>query len=297
MPNIVQPSEAVNSKPETWLGNTGFYVKGAQSLDWGMKNRLARIFSPESRKTVMMAIDHGYFEGPITGLEQVDLSIAPLLAHVDALMLTRGMLRTSVPPVFRQSIVLRASAGPSILKELSNEHLAVDVQEAIRLNVAALAVGAFIGSECETQTVHNLTRLVDLASPYGIPVLAVTAVNEGTPHDATFFRMACRICAELGAHIVKTYYVPRGFERVTGSCPIPVVIAGGEKVSEVEALTMVHRALADGAAGVDMGRNIFQSKAPVAFVRALRAVVHEGERPVNAYDLYCSLKDGQASRD
>jgi putative autoinducer-2 (AI-2) aldolase len=257
-----------------------------------MKNRLARIFSPKSGRTLMMAIDHGYFEGPVTGLEQVDLSVGPLLSHVDALMLTRGMLRTSVSPSFRRSVVLRASAGPSILKELSNEHLALDIQEAIRLNAVALAVGAFIGSEFETQTILNLTRMVDLASPNGIPVLAVTATtDEDTPRDSKFFRMACRICAELGAQFVKTYYTAQGFETVTSSCPIPVVIAGGGKVPELEALTMAHRALGEGAAGVDMGRNIFQSEAPLAFVQALRAVVHDGEPPASAYKLYCSLKE------
>jgi putative autoinducer-2 (AI-2) aldolase len=303
-PNQTEDEVADNSQPAeerildggACLESAGFYIKGAESLDWGMKNRLARIFSPKSRKTLMMAIDHGYFEGPIAGLEQVDLSVAPLLSHVDALMLTRGMLRTSVPPQFRQNVVLRASAGPSILKELSNEHLAVDIQEAIRLNAAALAVGAFIGSEFETQTVHNLTRLVDLASPYGIPVLAVTATDEETPHDARYFRMACRICAELGAQFVKTYYVTQGFETVTTSCPIPVVIAGGKKVSELEALTMAHRALGDGAAGVDMGRNIFQAEAPLAFVQALRAVVHEGQSPAETYSLYCSLRESAARR-
>jgi len=291
-----QPSEVRTHSAGVCTESAGFYIRGAESLDWGMKNRLARIFSPRSRKTLMMAVDHGYFEGPIAGLEQIDLSVVPLLSHVDALMLTRGMLRTSVPPQFRQSVVLRASAGPSILKELSNEHLAVDIQEAIRLNAAALAVGAFIGSEFETQTVHNLTQLVDLASPYGIPVLAVTAIDEGTAHDARYFRMACRICAELGAQFVKTYYVAHGFETVTASCPIPVVIAGGEKVSELDALTMAHRALGDGAAGVDMGRNIFQAQAPLAFVQALRVVVHEGEPPAKAYELYCSLKDGNGSQ-
>jgi len=294
MADSLRASETRTVKAEAVLESQGFFIKGAESLDWGMKNRLARIFSPKSGKAVMMAIDHGYFEGPITGLEQVDSSIAPLLAHVDALMLTRGMLRTSVPPLFRQSIVLRASAGPSILKELSNEHLALDIQEAIRLNAAALAVGAFFGSEHETQTVLNLTRMVDLASSYGIPVLAVTAVEEEKPREAKYFRMACRICAELGAQFVKTYYVPEGFETVTASCPIPVVIAGGEKVTESEALAKAHRALQDGAAGVDMGRNIFQADAPLAFLRALRAVVHEGESPAAAYDLYCSLKKGHA---
>jgi 3-hydroxy-5-phosphonooxypentane-2,4-dione thiolase len=283
--------EAKGVETEGYLEKRGFFVKGADSLDWGMKNRLARIFSPQSRKTVMMAIDHGYFEGPISGLERVDLSIVPVLSYVDALMLTRGILRACIPPVSNQSVVLRASAGPSILKELSNERIAVSLQDAIRLNAAALAVGVFIGSEFETQTVHNLTRMLDLAIPCGIPVLAVTATDEETSHDARYFRMACRICAELGAHFVKTYYVEQGFETVTASCPVPVVIAGGKKVPEVEALAMAHSALQDGAAGVDMGRNIFQAEAPAAFVQALRAVVHNGETPTKAYDLYRSLKE------
>ena len=283
---------AKDVKTEGCSENRGLFVKGAESLDWGMKNRLARIFSPQSRKTVMMAIDHGYFEGPVSGLERVDLATVPVLTYVDAIMLTRGILRTCIPPVSNQSVVLRASAGPSVLRELSNERIAVSLQDAIRLNAAALAVGVFIGSEFETQTVHNLTRMLDLAIPCGIPVLAVTAVDEETPHDARYFRMACRICAELGAHFVKTYYVEQGFETVTASCPVPVVIAGGKKVPEMQALTMAHSALQDGAAGVDMGRNIFQAEAPAAFVQALRAVVHNGATPAGAYDLYRSLKEG-----
>lgn len=286
-----QINEVKSSKEESCIARSGFFVKGAESLDWGMKNRLAQIFSPASRKTLMMAIDHGYFEGPIAGLEQVDLSIVPFLEHVDALMLTRGMLRTSIPPIFSKSIVLRASAGPSVLKELSNECLAADIRDALRLNAASLAVSVFIGSDFETQTVHNLTRMVDLAVPYGIPVLAVTATHEETSHDARYFRMACRICAELGAHFVKTYYVAQGFEKVTASCPVPVVIAGGKKIPEIDALAIAHRALLDGAAGVDMGRNIFQAEAPGPFVQALRAVVHRGETPAKAYDLYRSLKE------
>jgi 3-hydroxy-5-phosphonooxypentane-2,4-dione thiolase len=291
MADVTYIREAKSPDAGASLEQRGFFLKGAESLDWGMKNRLAGIFSPRSQRTVMMAIDHGYFEGPITGLERVDLSIVPVLPHVDALMLTRGILRASIPPAFNQSVVLRASAGPSVLKELSNEHLAVNLQDAIRLNAAALAVGVFIGSEFETQTVRNLTRMLDLAIPCGIPVLAVTATDEETPRDARYFRMACRICAELGAHFVKTYYVEHDFETVTACCPVPVVIAGGEKVPELDALTMAHSALRDGAAGVDMGRNIFQAEAPAAFVQALRAIVHNNETPTRAYDLYRSLKD------
>jgi 3-hydroxy-5-phosphonooxypentane-2,4-dione thiolase len=178
----------------------------------------------------------------------------------------------------------------SVLRELSNERIAVNLQDGIRLNAAALAVGVFIGSEFETRTVHNLTRMLDLAIPCGIPVLAVTATDEETPHDARCFRMACRICAELGAHFVKTYYVEQSFEKVTASCPVPVVIAGGKKVPEMEALAMAHSALQDGAAGVDMGRNILRAEAPAAFVQALWAVVQNGETPTKAYDLYRSLK-------
>jgi putative autoinducer-2 (AI-2) aldolase len=239
----------------------------------------------------MLAIDHGYFQGPTTGLERVDVTIVPLAPYADALMLTRGILRTTIPSSFNKGIVLRASGGPSILKELSNEQIAVDIEDAIRLNVAALAVQVFIGGEFETQSIHNMTRLVDIGSRYGIPVLGVTAVGKDMKRDAKYFRLACRICAELGAHFVKTYYVPEGFETVTASCPVPVVMAGGKKLAELEALEMAYRALSEGAAGVDMGRNIFQSDAPAAMIQAVRSVVHENAKPAKALDLYQALKN------
>ncbi|NWG13952.1 MAG: 3-hydroxy-5-phosphonooxypentane-2,4-dione thiolase [Acidobacteria bacterium] len=267
-----------------------FFLKGSNSLDWGMQNRLSRIFSPASGKTVMLAIDHGYFQGPTTGLERVDVKIVPLLPHADALMLTRGILRTCIPSSFGRGIVLRASGGPSILKELSNEEIAVDMEDALRLNVAAVAVQVFIGGEFETRTVHNMTRLVDLGNRYGIAVLGVTAVGKEMVRDAKYLRLACRICAELGAHVVKTYYVAEGFETVTASCPVPVVMAGGKKLPELEALKMARRAVAEGAAGVDMGRNIFQSEAPAAMIQAVRKVVHENATPEAAYQYYLSLK-------
>jgi putative autoinducer-2 (AI-2) aldolase len=267
-----------------------FYVRGASQLDWGMQNRLARIFRPESGRTVMLAIDHGYFQGPTSGLERVDVTIVPLLGHADALMCTRGILRTTIPASFARGVVLRASGGPSILKELSNEQIAVDVEDAARLNVAALAVQVFIGGEFETQSVHNLTRLVDAGMRYGIPVLGVTAVGKEMVRDARYFRLACRICAELGAQFVKTYYVADGFETVTASCPVPIVMAGGKKLPERDALTMAYRAVSEGAAGVDMGRNIFQSDAPLAMIQAVNKVVHESMRPEQAYELYLTLK-------
>jgi putative autoinducer-2 (AI-2) aldolase len=270
--------------------NRPFFVKGAGALDWGMQNRFSKIFDPGSGRAVMLAIDHGYFQGPTTGLERVDVNIVPLLQYCDALMLTRGMVRTTIPPTFTRGIVLRASGGPSILKELSNEEIAVDIEDAVRLNVAALAVQVFVGGEFETQSIRNMTRLVDLGNRHGIPVFAVTAVGKNMVRDAKYFRLACRICAELGAQFVKTYYVPEGFETVVASCPVPLVMAGGKKLPEIEALTMAHNAIDQGAAGVDMGRNIFQSDAPAAMLQAVRKVVHEKMKPKQALELYQSLK-------
>ena len=267
-----------------------FFLKGCNSVDWGMKNRLSKIFDPASGKTVMLAIDHGYFQGPTTGLERVDVTILPLLPYADTLMLTRGILRTIIPPTFSKGIVLRASGGPSILSDLSNERIAIDIDEAIRLNVAAMAVQVFIGGTMETQSVHNMTRLVDMGNRYGIPTLGVTAVGKDMARDAKYMRLACRIIAELGVTYVKTYYVPEAFDTVAASCPVPIVIAGGKKLPELDALTMAYNAIQEGAAGVDMGRNIFQSESPVAMIKAIRKVVHEREKPKAAYDYFLTEK-------
>ena len=267
-----------------------FFLKGSNSLDWGTKNRLSNIFNPDTGRTVMLAIDHGYFQGPTTGLERIDVNILPLLPYSDTLMLTRGILRSIVPPTYTRGIVMRSSGGPSILKELSNEQLAVDIEDVIRLNCSAMAVQVHIGGEFETQTVHNLTRLVDIGNRYGIPTLAVTAVGRQMVRDAKYMRLASRICAELGASYVKTYYVPEGFETVTASCPVPIVIAGGKKLPELDALKMASNAIQQGAAGVDMGRNIFQSDAPVTMIQAVRKVVHEGETPEHAHEYFLSMK-------
>jgi putative autoinducer-2 (AI-2) aldolase len=269
----------------------GFFLKGAGSLDWGMKNRLARVFNPDSGRTVMLAVDHGYFQGPTTGLERIDLGIVPLVPHCDALFCTRGILRSVVPPAAQRPMVLRASGGPSILKELSNEQIAMDMEDAVRLNAAGIGIQVFIGGEFETRSVHNMTRLVDMGLRYGMPVMAVTAVGRDMVRDAKYFRLACRICAELGAQYVKTYYVPEGFDTVTSSCPVPIVMAGGKKIAELDALTMAYNAVQEGAAGVDMGRNIFQSDAPAAMIRAVREAVHNNMKPKDALDLYNTLKN------
>ena len=237
--------------------NEAFFLKGSNSYDWGMKNRLARIFNPASGKTVMLAFDHGYFQGPTTGLERVDVSILPLAPYADALMLTRGILRSIIPPSTNKAVVMRASGGPSILKELSNEYTAVDMEDAVRMNCSAVAVQVFVGGEFETQSVRNLTSLVDAGMRVGMPVLGVTAVGKDLARDAKYMRLATRICAELGATFVKTYYVEEDFDTVTAACPVPIVIAGGKKLPEKDALQMARNAIDRGAGGVDMGRNIF----------------------------------------
>ncbi len=273
----------------------GFFLKGSNSLDWGMKNRLARIFSPESGRTVMLAIDHGYFQGPTTGLERIDINILPLAPYADSLMLTRGILRSIVPPSTQKPIVLRASGGTSILKELSDEQIAISIDEAVRLNAAAMAVQVFIGGENETQSVYNMTRLVDMGNRHGIPTLGVTAVGTDMVRDAKYIRLAARICAELGASYVKTYYVEDGFDTVTASCPVPIVIAGGKKLPEADALQLAYSAVQEGAAGVDMGRNIFQAENPPAMIQAVRKVVHEGFKPHEAYQYYQTFKEKQTA--
>ncbi len=272
--------------PDVPMNASAFFVRGSNALDWGMQNRLARIFSPKSGRTVMLAFDHGYFQGPTTGLERIDLSIVPLAPYADALMVTRGALRSSIPPACDKPVVLRCTGGQSILKELSNELVAVDIEDAVRLNAAAMAVQVYIGGVHEHESIRNLTRVVDSGNRFGIPTLGVTGVGKDLVRDAKYLGLATRITAEMGAHFVKTYYTECGFENVAAGCPVPVVVAGGKKLPELDALTMAYRAVQEGAAGVDMGRNIFQAEAPQAMIRAVRAVVHDNEPPERAFELY-----------
>jgi putative autoinducer-2 (AI-2) aldolase len=268
-----------------------FFLKGSNNLDWGLKNRLAKIFNPQSGRTVMLAFDHGYFLGPTSGLERVDLSIVPLTPYADTLMCTRGILRTCIPPTYTGGIVVRASGGPSILRELSDEEIAMSIDEAIRLNAAAMAVQVFVGGAHETKSIHNMTRLVDVGNRYGIATLGVTAVGKEMVRDAKYMRLATRMCAELGATYVKTYYVEDGFDTVAAACPVPIVIAGGKKIPELDALKLAYDAVQEGAAGVDMGRNIFQAEHPFAMIQAVRKVVHENTKPKQAYDYYLTLRN------
>ncbi|RTY56987.1 3-hydroxy-5-phosphonooxypentane-2,4-dione thiolase [Pantoea sp. YU22] len=263
-----------------------FFLKGSGALDWGMQSRLARIFNPASGRTVMLAFDHGYFQGPTTGLERIDLNIAPLFEYTDVLMCTRGILRSVVPAAVNKPVVLRASGGNSILTELSNETVAVAIEDALRLNVSAMAAQVYIGSEHEHQSIKNIIQLVDQGTRYGMPTMAVTGVGKDMVRDQRYFSLATRIAAEMGAHIIKTYYVDSGFERVAAGCPVPIVIAGGKKLPEREALEMCFQAIDQGASGVDMGRNIFQSESPIAMLKAVQAVVHDNASVDHAYQLF-----------
>lgn len=261
-------------------------------MDWGMKNRMSRIFKPQDNRTVMLAVDHGYFLGPVSKLEEPKKTIEPLLPYTDALMLTRGVLRNCVSSAVNVPMVLRVSGGNSIVgKALSNEGITVSMKDAVRLNVAAVALSIYIGTNHEHQTLLNLAKLIDEGEEYGIPVLAVTAIGkELEKRDAKYLSLCCRIAAELGAHMVKTYYC-EDFEKVVKSCPVPLVIAGGPKLNtELDALELAYNAIQCGAKGVDMGRNIWQSEHPVAMIKAIRAIVHENASVKKAQGIFNDTK-------
>ncbi|MBS7251842.1 MAG: 3-hydroxy-5-phosphonooxypentane-2,4-dione thiolase [Candidatus Freyarchaeota archaeon] len=259
-------------------------------MDWGMKNRLSRIINPKTGHTVMLAVDHGYFQGPTSGLERPGEVITPLLPWADAVMLTRGVLRNTIDATISNPVVLRVSGGTSVLKDdLSNEDITTSMRDAVRLNAAAVALSIFVGAPNEKQTLVNLARLVDEGEEFGMPVLAVTAVGRDMVRDARYLGLASRIAAELGASIVKTYYC-ENFGKVVEGCPVPIVIAGGKKIPEPDALKLAYNAIQEGAVGVDMGRNIFQSEDPVAMIQAVRSIVQEGYTPDEALELFNSLK-------
>jgi len=264
-----------------------FHLKGSSHLDWGMKNRLSRIIKPDTGRTVMLAVDHGYFQGPTSGLEVMEETLKPLIPHADCLMLTRGILRTSVPPGAQVPIVLRVSGGNSVVgdDDLSNETWNVSAEECLRLNAAGMAFSIYVGAPHQHQTIAAFSDLVDAGYDVGVPLVAVTAVGRDMVRDTRYLSLASRMAAEMGANIVKTYYCDN-FERVTSTCPVPIVMAGGKKLPELEALTMAYKAVSEGAVGVDMGRNIFQSDCPVAMIKAVRAVVHYNEKPEAALKIY-----------
>lgn len=269
------------------FGNTkSFYVKGANNLDWGMKKHLANIFDEKSGNAVLFAFDHGYFMGSVSGLERLDLLIPKFAPHVDVLMCTRGALRSCVPPIGHKAIALRVSSGSSMLNEdLSHEVVAVNIEDAIRCNADCMAVQGFIGADGQLQSIDNLSKVINAGLKYSIPTMGVVAVGKDMERTDRYFKLATRILAELGANMIKTYYC-ENFEQVVAACPVPIVVAGGKKLPEKEALTLAYHAISEGAHGLDMGRNIFQSLHPVEMAEAIRKVVHEKATDKEAYEFY-----------
>lgn len=271
--------------------NPPFFLKGMNHIDWGMQDRLARIFNPKSGRTVMLAFDHGYIMGSTTGLERLDVVIPELAPEVDCLMGTRGAIRACVPPTFNKGIALRCSAGSSVLDDdMSFEVTAVDIKDAIRMNASCMAIQTFIGAPGQKDSIANLCRTIDAGNEYGIPTLGVIAVGKQMERTTRFFLLATRMVAEFGAQIIKTYYCD-DFEKVVAACPAPIVIAGGKKLPEAEALQMAYRAISEGACGVDMGRNIFQAENPRAMAQAIHKVVHDNFTGPQAYQFYCDVKN------
>jgi len=264
-------------------------------MDWGKKNRLSQLIQKDGH-CLFLPIDHGYFQGPTTKLEKPGETVKPLLPYCDAIFVTRGVLRNCIDPANTKPIILRVSGGTSMALsgELPNEGITTSIKEAVRLNASAVGLSVFIGSKNEHQTLLNLAKLVDESEEYGIPVMAVTAVGkEMEKREARYLALACRIAAELGASIVKTYWC-EGFEKVVDGCPVPVVMAGGPKVdTELEVFEFVYDGMQKGAIGVNLGRNIWQNPYPVAMIKALRAVIHENATPKEATDLFNRLKSGK----
>ncbi|WP_226036095.1 3-hydroxy-5-phosphonooxypentane-2,4-dione thiolase [Aquibacillus saliphilus] len=277
------------SEDVPFMESGNFHVKGASNLDWGMKDRLSRIFNPDTGKTIMLAFDHGYFMGPTSGLERLDLLVPRLEKYVDCLMGTRGAIRSSVSPTYNKPIALRASSGSSILQDdLSHESMVVDIEDAVRMNASAIAIQTFIGADGQKETIEQLNKAVNLGTRYSIPTMGVVAVGKEMERTTQFFLLATRMLAEFGVQIVKTYYCD-DFEKVAAACPVPLVVAGGKKIPEKDALTLAYKSIQGGAAGVDMGRNIFQSQYPEEMIQAVVKVVHEGYSDIEAYEYFQHL--------
>ncbi len=271
---------------EAFANQKPFHVKGCNNLDWGMKKHLSNIFDSKSGNTVMFAFDHGYFMGSTSGLERLDIVVPKLLPAIDVLMGTRGAIRTCIPADCGKAIALRVSSGSSMLNDdLSNEVVAVDIEDSIRMNADCLAIQTFIGAHGQLSSIDNISRTINAGMRYSIPVLGVVAVGKDMERTDRFFKLATRIVAEMGANIIKTYYCDN-FEEVVAACPVPIVVAGGKKLPEDEALTLAYKSIQGGARGLDMGRNIFQSEHSLEMAFAIRKIVHEGFTDKEAYQFY-----------
>lgn len=290
MADLDELKVAKNYYVDVPFANQGdFQVKGCNGLDWGMKKHLSNIFNPKTGKTVMFAFDHGYFMGSTAGLERLDIKIPPLAPYVDVWMATRGALRTCIPANLKNGVALRVTSGSSMVQEdLSQEVVAVDIEDAIRMNADCMAVQTFIGADGQLSSLENLSKVVNAGFRYSIPTMGVVAVGKQMERTDRFFKLATRIVAELGCQIVKTYYCDN-FEEVVAACPVPIVVAGGKKLTEKDALEMTYKCIQGGAAGVDMGRNIFQSTHPVQMAHAVHEVVHNGLTGAEGYELFQTL--------
>jgi putative autoinducer-2 (AI-2) aldolase len=269
------------------LANKSFFLKGSDNMGWGIKNRMSRIFNPKTGRTVMLAFDHGSVMESTAGLDRLDLSIQPLIHFADSLMCTRGAVRSVVPPCSRKPVCLRFSAASTVLSEL-NDDCIIDIVDAIRLNASALGVTVALGDKHEAKTIRNLVFTVDNGYKYDIPVIGITSISK-QDSDANYYAMVARVCAENGANIVKTYYTEKNFRKVVHKCPVPVIVAGGKKMPEQKALEFCYHAIDEGAAGIDVGRNVFQSSSPVAMIKAISSIVHDNLSPEEAYQLYREL--------
>lgn len=282
---------AKDYKVDVPFANQGdFHVKGANNLDWGMKKHLSNIFDPVSGNTVMFAFDHGYFMGSTAGLERLDVLLPQLIPYVDVLMGTRGAIRTCVPADCRKGIALRTTSGSSMLNDdLSHEVLAVDIEDVVRMNADCMAIQTFIGADGQLSSLDNLSKAVNAGMRFSVPVMGVVAVGKQMERTGRFFKLATRILAELGANIIKTYNC-EDFEEVVAACPVPIVVAGGKKLPEKEALELAYEVISKGARGVDMGRNIFQSQKPAVMAQAVNMVVHKGATAKEAYEFFQDTK-------
>ena len=269
--------------------NQSFFLKGIDNMGWGIKNRLSRIFNPKTGRTVMLAFDHGSVMESTTGLDRLDTSVLPLIHFADSLMCTRGAVRSVIPPTTRKPVCLRFSAGSTELSELNNDCI-INIEDAIRLNASALGVTVALGDKYEAKMIENLTTAIDCGFKYDIPVMAVTSINK-QERDAAYLAMVARVCAENGANIVKTYYTEKKFSKIASMCPVPIIVAGGVKMAEQKSLEFCYRAINDGAAGIDVGRNVFQSSSPIAMIKAISAIVHDGLDPEDAYQLFQELSN------
>ena len=272
-----------------FLDNQSFFLKGIDNMGWGIKNRLSRIFNPKTGRAVMLAFDHGSLMQSTAGMDRLDLSVLPLIHYADSLMCTRGAVRTIIPPTTRKPVCLRFSAGSTELSELNND-CTINIEDALRLNASAVGVTVALGDKYEMKTIENLVAAVDNGYKYDIPVMAVTSVSK-QDCDASYYAMVARVSAENGANIVKTYYTEKKFSQIVSKCPVPVIVAGGAKMHEQKVLEFCYRAINDGAAGIDVGRNVFQSSSPVAMIKSISAIVHDSLEPEDAFQLFRELSD------